>query len=1443
MKMKFIALAAILACLLIAIPTGFAADNETAVDVSDDCQDNISSTIPEDILMGNDYYFNASVEDDDGNGSADNPYKELTASRIKDNSVLHLSSGEYDFANSKTINNVTVIGQNVNSTVIKNAKFTVSSSFTLYNITLVSSTVTNNGNFAAVNAVFKDSSSSSYGAAINSKSNVFLDNCTFQNNSAKCGGAIYSKDGSLNIINSRFLENSATLFGGAILSISSNTTISDSRFRSNKADFYGGAIYTLYSPFNLTGSIFTGNRAFEGGALFIDNATYFSVENNQFADNFANDTAGAIYALSNNGSLADSNTFENNSAAFENDVHQSQTPNLVIGDGNYTLMNYNPDTGDLPSSYDLRNYGYVTPVKNQGSGGNCWAFAALAALESCILKATGIPYDLSEENMKNLMAKFSDYGWKYEPNTGGLDDMAVGYLISWLGPVNESEDRYDASLFLSPVLHSLTHVQNVLFITRNNLTDNDAIKRAIMEYGAVSTSIAWYGTYVKDRINYYCYSSSETANHAIAIVGWDDNYSKDNFRGNPQGDGAWIIKNSWGTGSGDRGYYYVSYYDLKIAEPGKRDATYTFIFNDTIKYDKNYQYDIPGKTDIFLNESSTVWYKNVFNATDNEYLTAVSTHFYKDTDYVLSVYVNNELKLVQEGFSGEGYFTIELNEFIPLALGDIFEVVFKVTVDGEASFPISEKITLKKTFYRENISFLSYDGVNWTDLYNLTWKYSSHTYNSQVACIKAFTILNLINTTTRLNITVTDTLNIEATVLNQYAKPVSHGSVTFTINGADYTLNLKNGKVLLQIPFIQGEYNITALYNPASGFISSKDNISVDYFTINTAIEFFIDNEFNPVNIVANVINQFGYPLDCGNVTFTVEGQNHTVDVFNGTAIFSHIFASEDLYDVSVRFNGFEYYAPSSYSGQIQVYLPTTDVNIFCDDAYNPYTFIAIVTDQMGNVIDSGEVVFTVEGENITALIINGSANITYSFANYGLNNISAYFERVGFKPSGIQIEIYTYIDNADIALNITKYDYLNAIIDIALSNEINETAYVSIANGLNVSFYEINLTDGKGQLELNDLAYGTYNVTVSVSSDMYYIEDANGTFSIDNLRTYISADNLEIYYDENMQYCAYLYDGDSMPLENKIITFSLNGMNVSKITDSNGMASFALDCEPGSYVIGVYFNGDEKYLMSNVTRNVKINSTLSLPETSKYAYNSKYVVKMLDSNGNPLANQEVSLKVGSNTHKIKTNENGEMIFAVNLDSGKYSFEITNSQTGEVKTQQITVVKRITENKDVTMYYSAGKYYKVKVVDDNGNIAKGLKVKFTINGKSYTKTTDSKGYASYKITQTVGKYTITAEYNGFKVSNKITVKSTIVTKNVSVKKGKTIIFTAKLLDKNGKLLKNKKVAFKFKGKTYKIKTNRKGVAILKINKKYKAGKYLIKTSYGKLTVLNTIKIK
>ena len=597
----------------------------------------------------------------------------------------------------------------------------------------------------------------------------------------------------------------------------------------------------MYGYITLKNSIFSNNSASNGGAAFVDGAEIFNVYSNKFTNNHAEDTAGGIYCLLSEifyDSIFDSalnNSFSNNDAKYYGDAYKSDAINLTIGDGNYILINLNSTyfNGTLPKAYDLRNLSLVTPVKSQGSGGNCWSFSAIAALESCILKATGKSYDLSEENMKNIMSLFSDYGWAMTPNEGGYDDMGVGYLTAWLGPVNESEDKYYDKSTISPLLHSLMHVQNVLFLTRTDYTDNDAIKRAIMNYGAVSTCIYWSKAYLNNDINYY-YDGTSGSNHAVTIVGWDDNYSKTKFKNEAPGNGAWIIKNSWGTGSGDDGYYYVSYYDKKIATVNKTDVSFTFILNDSTRYDKNYQYDIPGRTDFFLNSSSTVWYKNKFTATANEYLVAVSTYFEKETSWDLSIYVNKVLKHTQSGKSPSSYSTIELGKNITLKAGDIFEVEFKISVKGNAGVPISEAVSLNNMLYSENVSYISYDGRNWVDLYNLEWKYLTHTYGSQVACIKAFTVLNPEDHSPKtenlesfikidnLEVYLNEDYRFSVKIVDKSGNALADKKVSFIFNGQVFeTITNREGIAVFDHIFKVGSYEISVFTPAEDNYLNS----------------------------------------------------------------------------------------------------------------------------------------------------------------------------------------------------------------------------------------------------------------------------------------------------------------------------------------------------------------------------------------------------------------------------------------------------------------------------------------------------------------------------------------------------------------------------------------------------------------------------------------------
>ena len=412
---------------------------------------------------------------------------------------------------------------------------------------------------------------------------------------------------------------------------------------------------------------------------------------------------------------------------------------------------------DLPSSYDLRDDGLVTPIRDQGGSGSCWAFSTIAAIESYLLKYENISYDFSENNMKNLMGIYGLNGTDWAD--GGNYYMSLAYLLRWSGPVNEIDDPFSDWDTSSPTKLNLTkHIQDVLFIpVRLSYRDLDQIKYAILTYGALYTTMQ-----ADDSFQYepdYYHDIIENANHAVTLVGWDDNYSADNFAVRPPGDGAFIIKNSWGTDHGYDGYWYISYYDKAFAGFGLETLSAMAIVNveNATNYKNIYQYDILGNTfeSIGFN-SNTAWLANQFLAKNNNPLTAFGLYTYGDSEYLVNITVNGISKCIQEGFvKGAGYHTIKLDEYVELAKNDIFKIAVKLTTP-DSFYPIA--IESKRESYSSgasanpNESFISIDGINWIDLVDYKNLYEdglkvikfyqyAHDYDLKEAnvCLKAYT--------------------------------------------------------------------------------------------------------------------------------------------------------------------------------------------------------------------------------------------------------------------------------------------------------------------------------------------------------------------------------------------------------------------------------------------------------------------------------------------------------------------------------------------------------------------------------------------------------------------------------------------------------------------------------------------------------------------------------
>ena len=346
----------------------------------------------------------------------------------------------------------------------------------------------------------------------------------------------------------------------------------------------------------------------------------------------------------------------------------------------------------LPEKYDLRDVdgeSSLSPVRNQGNYGACWAFAAMAGIEWLMRRDEGIDADLSENNLVNM------HGFAAGFDDGGNGSMATAVLLREDAPVAEALDPYPHP-GASVRERGVRIPRKVVFVPRRSSVldddqrqaDLDAIKRALMDYGPLSTCYRHEEQYMKGAA-YYC-TVSKQANHAVSIVGWDDNYAASNFKVTPPGDGAFIIRNSWGN-MYEAGYQYISYYDRTL---GFDDVQVAYSsLSDGAEYGKVYQHDPYGYIHSQGYNGETVCAANMFVAASDELLVAFG--FYAltaDTSYSVYVVRNAEMSggilngdwiSVKNGICYEaGYEVLPFNSPVAVTNAERFAIVVKMTSPG-----------------------------------------------------------------------------------------------------------------------------------------------------------------------------------------------------------------------------------------------------------------------------------------------------------------------------------------------------------------------------------------------------------------------------------------------------------------------------------------------------------------------------------------------------------------------------------------------------------------------------------------------------------------------------------------------------------------------------------------------------------------------------------------
>ena len=281
-----------------------------------------------------------------------------------------------------------------------------------------------------------------------------------------------------------------------------------------------------------------------------------------------------------------------------------------------------------------------------------------------------------------------------------------------------------------------------------------------------------------------------------------------------------------------------------------------------------------------------------------------------------------------------------------------------------------------------------------------------------------------------------------------------------------------------------------------------------------------------------------------------------------------------------------------------------------------------------------------------------------------------------------------------------------------------------------------------------------------------------------------------------------------------------------------------AINLNGGVYKVTSEFEGIK------VDSTITVKSTVSGSDVTKIFRNgTQYYAKFVDTKGNLMKNTDVKFNINGIFYTRTTDDEGVAKMNINLPPKPEGYVITaeNPNSTEKYTNVIKVLPSIVENYDLTKYYRNESKYTLRIIGDDGKpVGEGVVVKLNINGVFYERKTNASGYMSMNINLPPGKYTVTAEYNGLRASNTITVLSVLETNDLKMSYKDGSKFEAKSLDGQGKPYVGQTVTFNINGIFYQKTTGDDGVARLTIN--LIAGEYIITSTYNGLNAANKVTI-
>ena len=668
------------------------------------------------------------------------------------------------------------------------------------------------------------------------------------------------------------------------------------------------------------------------------------------------------------------------------------------------------------------------------------------------------------------------------------------------------------------------------------------------------------------------------------------------------------------------------------------------------------------------------------------------------------------------------------------------------------------------------------------------------------------------------------------------------GDVTVSVDGKEYKVAIENGKAVKTISGLKADdYTVTVKYSGDNNYNAA---VAASSFTV-SKVDSTMDVTVNDIVFGGDLIVDAVLPGDAtGEVVITVNGVDYPVPIVDGKATGTIGGLAAGDYTVTVKYAGDDKYVGVEITEGVNVAKaqPVLGVVIADVDYGNGFVIEATLTG-VNNAPLSGNVIVTVAGKEYIVEVTDGKgiftgdklAAGTYGFAAAwaGNDNYNAVVENGDFKVNKIDSTVAVNADDIKVGENVT----------VTVNVPTDATGdVIIIVDGVD---YTVAIENGKAVKTIADLKANDYTVTVKYSGDNNYNANQNTTeFTVSKISDY----NMNITVPEFKEGVNSTINVVLPKDATGTVTVEIGGKNyTANVTD--GVANVIIPgLGVGDYNITTTYSGDAKYdLMTkkgNITVIPNVDVNLDVDDVVMvYHDGTRLVAKLTDYQGKPIVNATIYFNINGVNYARTTDANGTASIALNLESGAYpvivAYNGSASYSKISKNITVTINPSIIADDLVKMYKNDTKF-SAKFLGSDGKVLANTTVKFNINGVLYTRTTNNDGVGSLAINLRPGEYVLTA-YNpvtGEQQGFNITVKSLIVTQDLTKYYMNASSFQATIYDKNGSLAVGKNVTFNINGVFYTRTADENGVVSLAIN--LRPGEYIITTIYEELDIGNNV---